>query len=287
MNYIFYYKGTINSHIYESLNSVLSNDEEARIFFCSDQKILSRSERFNLINLNEINSDLIDEIDKLEKFEKLDNNPLWKTSLMRVFYIYELAQNLKLNSFVHFDSDVLIYKSYEELIDNFSQSKVNITQLSKDMLIFGYCYVANLDNYKKVCESIIEIYEKKSYYENTYYDGKSLVEMRSLYLAYLSNPDLFNILPSLPAKNENILFDPLSYGQYLGGRNYKKFSKGYLDMQHLSYYAMKSKEVVPKYKKGKAFIVHKKNNIDLANLHVHSKNLSKYRPASYSNYFYL
>ena len=33
MNYIFYYKGTINSHIYESLNSVLSNDEEARIFF--------------------------------------------------------------------------------------------------------------------------------------------------------------------------------------------------------------------------------------------------------------
>ena len=49
----------------------------------------SKSERFNLINLNEINSDLIDEIDKLEKFEKLDNNPLWKTSLMRVFYIYE------------------------------------------------------------------------------------------------------------------------------------------------------------------------------------------------------
>ena len=141
MDYIFYYKGTKNSHIYESMNSVLSNDEAARIFFCSDQKIQSKSERFNLINLNEIKSDLVDEIDKLEKFERLDNNPLWKTSLMRVFYIYELAENLKLNSFVHFDSDVLIYKSYEELINNFSQSKVNITQLSKDMLIFGYCYV--------------------------------------------------------------------------------------------------------------------------------------------------
>lgn len=285
MDYIFYYKGTINSHIYESLNSVLSNDVAARIFFCSDQVIQSKSERFKLININEIKSDLIGEIDKLEKFERLDNNPLWKTSLMRVFYIYEIAQNLKLNSFVHFDSDVLIYKSYKELIKNFSQSKVNITQLSKDMLIFGYCYVANLDSYKKICESIIEIYEKKSYYESTYYDGKSLVEMRSLYLAYLLNPDLFNILPTLPTKNENILFDPLSYGQYLGGRHYKKFSKGYLDRDHLTYDEMKSKKVVPKYKKGKSYIVHNKINIDLANLHVHSKNLSKYRPNTYNNYF--
>ncbi len=285
MDYIFYYKGTINSHIYESLNSVLSSDKAASIYFCSDQKIESKSERFNLINLNEINSDLIDEIDKLEKFEKLDNNPLWKTSLLRVFYIYELAQKLKLNSFVHFDSDVLIYKSYEELIENFSQSKVNITQLSNDMLIFGYCYVANLDNYKKVCESIIEIYGNKSYYERTYYEGKSLVEMRSLYLAYLLNPDLFNILPSLPTENKNILFDPLSYGQYLGGRHYKKFSKGFLDSRHITYDAMKSKELFPKYKKGKSYIIHNNKNIDLANLHVHSKKLSKYRPNSYNNYF--
>ena len=107
--------------------------------------------------------------------------------------------------------------------------------------------------------------------EKTYYGGKSLVEMRSLYLAYLLNPDLFNILPSLPTKNENILFDPLSYGQYLSGRHYKKFSKGYLDRDHLTYDEMKSKKVVPKYKKGKSYIVHNNINIDLANLHVHSK----------------
>ena len=48
---------------------------------------------------------------------------------------------------------------------------------------------------------------------------------------------------------------------------------------------MKSKKVVPKYKKGKSYIVHNNINIDLANLHVHSKNLSKYRPNTYNNYF--
>ena len=285
MNYIFYYKGVIQSHIYESLNSVLSNDESANIFFCTDQNINSKSERFNLINLNEINFELIDEIDKLENFENLDNNPLWKTSLMRIFYIYEVANKVKLDSFIHFDSDVLVYKPYKDLIKNFDQSKINITQLSKDMLIFGYCYVANLDNYKKVCESIIEIYEKKSHYENKYYGGKSLVEMRSLYLAYVKNPNLFNILPSSPKDNKEILFDPLSFGQYLGGRHYKRFSKGYLDPEHLTYNFMKNKEIFPKFKKGKAYIVHDDENIDLANLHVHSKKLSRYRPKSYTNYF--
>ena len=46
----------------------------------------------------------------------------------------------------------------------------------------------------------------------------------------------------------------------------KKFSKGYLDIQHLTYDLMISKKVVPKYKKGKSYVIHNNKNIDLANL---------------------
>ena len=36
-----------------------------------------------------------------------------------------------------------------------------------------------------------------------------------------NNPNLFNILPDLPNSVNDIIFDPASYGQYLGGTHHK------------------------------------------------------------------
>ena len=111
MNYIFFYKGDIKKHIYESINSILSVDKSANVYFCSDKIIKSSSSRFNLIDIKDIQSDLVNEIDKIEKFEQLDNNPLWETSLLRVFYLYEVAKALGIEKFIHFDNDVVLYLS--------------------------------------------------------------------------------------------------------------------------------------------------------------------------------
>ena len=51
------------------------------------------------------------------------------------------------------------------------------------MLMFGYSYIDSLETYKKVCDTLVNIYENKKFYEDKYYDGKSLVEMRGLYLS--------------------------------------------------------------------------------------------------------
>ena len=285
MNYIFFYKGDIKKHIYESINSILSVDKSAYVYFCSDKIIKSSSSRFNLIDIKDIQSDLVNEIDKIEKFEQLDNNPLWETSLLRVFYLYEVAKVLGIEKFVHFDNDVVLYEPYENLKDNFDDSKINITRLTNDMLIFGYCFIGNIEVYKNVCESLIEIYQNKSAYEQKYFSGKSMVEMRSLHVSYLKNPEYFNILNSIPNANSSFVFDPLSFGQFLGGRHYKRFSKGYLDKLHLTYELMKNNELKPKYKNGIASVSYKGINNNLANLHVHSKKLSKFKPISYENYF--
>ena len=171
------------------------------------------------------------------------------------------------------------------LKDNFNDSKINITRLTNDMLIFGYCFIGNIEVYKNVCESLIEIYQNKSDYEQKYFSGKSMVEMRSLHVSYLKNPEYFNILNSIPNANSSFVFDPLSFGQFLGGRHYKRFSKGYLDKLHLTYELMKNNELNPKYKNGIASVSYKGINNNLANLHVHSKKLSKFKPISYENYF--
>jgi hypothetical protein len=130
---------------------------------------------------------------------------------------------------------------------------------------------------------LISIYKNKSYYEEKFYEGKSLVEMRGLYLSYLENKEKFNLLPSLPEESQNILFDPLSFGQYLGGRHYKRFSKGYLDREHKTYNYMTNKTIVPKYEQGTAMLFCNNKSIELANLHIHSKKLKKFLPKSYKN----
>ena len=52
-------------------------------------------------------------------------------------------------------------------------------------------------------DNLISIYKNKSTTKkNT--EGKSLVEMRGLFLSYLENREKFNLLPSLPEESQNI-----------------------------------------------------------------------------------
>tara|TARA_B100002019_G_scaffold85813_1_gene74338 strand:+ start:634 stop:1491 length:858 start_codon:yes stop_codon:yes gene_type:complete len=283
VDYIFYYKGNLPDHIRISINSILSVDETSSIYFCGSENFKNKNSRLNFLNADEIKSNYIDQIGELENFERMDNNPLWKTSLQRIFYIYEIAQHFGIKQFVHFDNDVIIYKPFEELKPIFEKDKFNITCLSKDMLIFGYSYIDNLEIYKTICDNLISIYKNKRHYEEKHYDGKSLVEMRGLFLSYLENRDKFNILPSLPEESQNTLFDPLSFGQYLGGRHYKRFSKGYIDREHKTYNHMIDKTIIPKYEQGTAKLLYNNKSIELANLHIHSKKLKKFLPKNYKN----
>ena len=110
MDYIFYYKGNLPDHIRISINSILSVDETSSIYFCGSENFKNKNSRLNFLNADEIKSNYIDQIDELENFERMDNNPLWKTSLQRIFYLYEIAQYFEIKQFVHFDNDVIIYK---------------------------------------------------------------------------------------------------------------------------------------------------------------------------------
>ena len=73
------------------------------------------------------------------------HNPLWYTSILRVYGLKALEDFFNLNSFVHFDSDVIIYKSFKELNNfyDFNEKKINITKNDKNDLVFGYSYFPN------------------------------------------------------------------------------------------------------------------------------------------------
>ena len=68
--------------------------------------------------------------------------PLFFTSVLRIYALYEISKKLKVESFIHFDNDVLIYKSFDELNKNnlFIKDRINITKTNFNDLIFGYSY---------------------------------------------------------------------------------------------------------------------------------------------------
>tara|TARA_B100001057_G_C22842909_1_gene947804 strand:- start:1577 stop:2425 length:849 start_codon:yes stop_codon:yes gene_type:complete len=277
MNYIFYYFGKIPDYVEYSINSVLNADPRSRIFICSDEKV-------NFENVVHINPLLVESkntkfVKKLNYFEDGDQNPLWSSSMMRIFYINDVANYFKLDSYVHFDSDVLIFKSFTNLSHLFKKNKFNITPLMKEFLVFGYSFIENRFIFSEIVEIISDILSNSRKYEEEFYSGNRLNEMKALYIASVINPKLFNLLPVLPDKD--LVFDPGSYGQYLGGVHYKKFSKNYVNPEHIVGNSLINKEIYIENKGRAPKVIKDEKSYDIVNLHVHKKNLKKFQPKDY------
>lgn len=273
MNYIFYYTGKIPKHVFESLNSVLRVEGNPNIILATDQFV--KFNDISIINVNDVISDLTKEI----KDKVIQNRQgLWSSSMLRVFFLLDVAKKLEISNFIHFDSDVMIYKSFDDVKHLLDISRLNITPLNSKNLVFGYSYVGNLQIYEKICHNIFNIITDKSTYQNQYLDGKELTEMSALNIAKILNPEYFSLLPILPSDNTDMLFDPGSYGQYLGGVYKKYFSKGYKSDNHFIGRKIISSEIQPNFSKKKGPFVESKHKIfELVNLHIHKKNLSKFK----------
>ena len=55
---------------------------------------------------------------------------------MRIFYLRDLLNYMNIDEFIHFDSDVLIYKPFNKIKYSFDK-KFNITPLSNNELILA------------------------------------------------------------------------------------------------------------------------------------------------------
>mgnify|MGYP001253010691 CR=1 FL=1 len=280
MNYLLIYLGESPDYIKYTINSILSVDKNSKVYFCSDKKV--KYKNIEYINSKEVLSSLTKKVQELNIYKNTNYeiNPLWASSFLRIFYLYDLAKSLSLNSFVHFDADVLIYKPFEALSNHFDKEKFNITPLNEDELIFGYTYTENLSNYKKIVQATYEFVNNKDF------EGEGFNEMKILNKIFNQKKDFFNLLPVTPER-ENTIFDPASYGQYLGGtdKNPKKlFSKPWAGSHHYVGREILNGNLNVKFKNKSPYVVKNKSRYDLANLHVHSKRLEKYLPNGYKEY---
>ena len=272
MNYLLIHEGPIPKHIKYCIDQINKIDENSKVFLgINSNDYFGNVEK---INLNEIISARTKEIIKLNIFST-ENNRLWVTSLMRLFYISDVANHVKIDKFVHFDNDVLIFKKFDDIKEEFNYSKFNITPLSKNMLIFGYSFVPKLNIYDQILDKVYRYLTNQDPEKLVNIKSKELNEMKLLYLIYKENKEEFNLLNVLP-NSSKYLFDPASYGQYLTGTK-DKFSKKFIDENHLVGYAIKNEELLPYFNNNYPELFFKNKKFELINLHIHSKKLKKYK----------
>jgi hypothetical protein len=290
MNYLLILIGYKPEYIKYTINAILSTDMDAEIYLCSDINVNYKNTTY--INLQDVHSEYIETINDLSIYENtiFKKNPLWSTSLKRVFYIYELKKLLGLNKVVHFDNDVIIYKSYSEIENCFVKNTLNITQSNSKKIIFGYSYIENNNLLKQVCDLVLETClsgNKSNWEENNF---KPFNEMQILGSVNSNNPLLFNLLPTIPyeaqKKSNNIIFDPAGYGQFLDGTHNepkKNLRKGFYDINDFIGTELIAKRIKVSFKQFPK-VEWEKQIFELANLHVHSKRLSKFLPSNYKNF---
>ena len=183
MNYLLVYSGKIPEYVNYSIDSIIKNEsKDAKIYFCGDYQ-LERNDIIH-ININDLNSNHLNEIKEINYFRN-EKNLLWETSLYRIFYLYEAAKYININRFIHFDCDVVIYKSFDELTNQFDRGKINITPLNELFLNFSYSFFDNMQYLELVCDEILKILKNSTFYENKYYQGKKLNEMILMNIAYI------------------------------------------------------------------------------------------------------
>lgn len=286
MNYVLVSIGTIPDYIKKTINSILTVDKDAKIFFCSDQKIQLKG--IEIVHLNDIVSDLTNKIKKNDIFKDTiyESNPLWSTSLLRIFYLRDIQKELNLEKFIHFDNDILIYKSYEEIKEYFDLSKFNITPASENRLIFGYSFIPNYEIFNTLCHSLdkkIDEGIKKDWEFNNFSPPN---EMDLLGMVYRQETTLFNLLPILPY-NSSIIFDPLSYGMYIDGtytEPRKFYSKRKIDFNDLIGVELYSKRIKTKFIDNSPLVYWDNKTFKMSNLHIHSKRFEKFLPKGYKDY---
>ena len=271
MNYLLIHDGPLPRHLKYCINQIRTIDEDSSIYLGINTS--SNIKNATVINLQDIVSSRTEEVINMNLFSS-EENRLWATSLLRIFYLYDLAKKYNIKEFIHFDNDVLIFKKYNELKSNFDFNKFNITPLTNDQLIFGYSFIPSIEVYAKIVDSIYSILFELSEYEKESLKSKTLNEMKLLNMVYEDNKDLFNLLNILPGSSDTI-FDPASYGQFLTGTK-DRFSKGFTDSRHIAGKEIFSGNVKPLLNKKYPEVTYDNKLFQLANLHVHSKKLKKY-----------
>jgi hypothetical protein len=269
-NYVHCHLGKVPSYLIDSFRSIYEVEPSARLILITDQSI--EIDGVEILKIYDIASEQTLKVLNMSLFSE-DDNVLWRTSIFRVFLVRDCIKYLNLKNCYHFDSDVLLFEpssKFEHLIND--SDGLSITYHTEDEVVFGFSKFGNINKIDEICNILCEIvFDEQKQKE---YASIMPNEMQLLGGIYKRRPDLIKRLDVFPNEN-GIVFDPSSYGQYLGGTN-NEHPPGWYGNHHVVGREIGEGILTPIVVNHKPYVEKNGERYPLVNLHVHSKNTEKF-----------
>ena len=237
----------------------------------------SKQDYFDELKINWIPQDTLSNGDTLRAFNQVCSfrrhgtpnttypspNLFWHRTAERIFYLAEYVTKYGYDHIFHFENDVLIYDNLDKVDIN---NNIMVTPMSNTHTTFAFCYFANADVLKSLCDYFNHLLSLgESYLLSFGYDHIS--EMSLLNMALRNK--LVQCFPIFQNYG-GFIYDPGSYGQYLGGTN-NGHGAGFIDPSHYIGHKILLHEIHPVFNT-KPYTEHN----PIFNLHIHSKNLEQF-----------
>jgi len=265
---------------------------DVTVYFLTDTGVLTDAV-FSKYNVVALDKDLFYS-DKVKQYNDLAFYPadqFWTITTTRLTYIENFLKAYNLTDVYHFENDILLYYDLEEHHDRFQKlyEHMAITPGGPDRNMTGLLFIRNWESLALMTKFFIDMVsfykedELRAKYKTDMVHEMSLMKMYEIergteYLSYLP------ILPfgefSYFYELFNSIFDPASWGQFVGGT-----TAGIPGAKALDHYIGQVLTDHPEYdviwKKDDKdrkipYFKYDDNEVKINNLHIHSKNLHKY-----------
>jgi hypothetical protein len=206
--------------------------------------------------------------------------------------LYALNAFLEASQFedvIHIENDIMIYCELPEIVQSIKlhYDKFTATEVGPDYISCGLCYIPKPECLNDICEFMMKFIRKGNDWIKRHYPSVEMAHEMTLlrlnediqYLPILPNHELTHVFDAL--------FDPASWGQWLGGTNTHAHGEGYAGAHHYIGRELLAGKYVVQMLDGIPHVVSTERKIDdqigtfqlswqLLNLHVHCKRLERF-----------
>ena len=263
---------------------------DTNVHFITDRAYLG-SEVFHKYNILPVDKDTCysDDIHYFEVLYGRGINDFWTITTTRLVYIANFIRDNNLKNVYHFENDVLLYADltkYEQIFRKLYKD-LAITIGGSDKAITGFMFIRNYSALSHMTNFLMGLLKSHKIRDIRWMYKMDMVNEMTLMRVYSKQyPELMVSLPILPFgefskgyKEFDSIFDPASWGQYVGGTmegipgaKPEDHYIGQLLRENLDY------TVVWDYEdKGRVpYFRWDNHEVKINNLHIHSKQLNKY-----------
>lgn len=261
------------------------NFYDGDILFVTDNPDKNLFEKFNVEHYPVKYDNDKFKISQTVNFNSYPNRNFWLYSLSRFFFIEDLVSSMNIDNFIIYENDIMIYSDLKSISEKISNEYDNIAFTIGDdkRATTGFSYFSSYEDLIRLNNDIIEIINSPDDMKDIRDNYSTCCPSEMVFIRKISKEkNYIEPLPLFETDNKfselGFVFDPASYGQYLGGTPKVNGSKkSYIDKDTYIGQELLKKNYEVIFENNKPYIVDsKKLKHRIFNLHIHSKKLDKF-----------